>query len=324
MRIDWRRWSVVLTFLLALAALAIVVHVLRQFTWAQIAASMARLGPREIAGAVLCTIASYATLTGFDWLGVAYGGGKVPYRRVALASFLSLSIGHTVGFAPLSSGAIRYRYYSEAALDMRQVGLVVLLSAVTVMLGEATLAGLALLTQPSLAAKLLRLDSAASAAIGMACLALPTLYWVLAATLRGPLRLHNWSFRLPGPRIAALQIGLGLLNYGLVTGALYFVLSAVVAIDYRSVAAAYVLANLAALLTHVPGGLGVLEAVIVILLPGGDLIGPLIVFRIVYFLIPLAIGCLLLAGTELRQRLRSTKALRSAKVLRSPKAKFGP
>lgn len=308
MRVDWRRWSARVTPLLALVALAIVAHVLRQFTWAQIAASLARLGPAQIVGASLSTVASYATLTGFDWLGVAYAGGKVPYRRVALASFLSLSIGHTVGFAPLSSGAIRYRFYAEVGLDAPRVGLVILLSAVTVALGEAALAGLALLTRPDLTAKLLRLDPTTAIAVGAACLALPTAYWILSATVRRPFKIRGRSFRLPSPRIAAMQIALGLLNYVFVAGALYFVLRAVAPIDYQSVATAYVLGNLAALVTHVPGGLGVLEAVIVTLLPGVPLIGPLIVFRIVYFLIPLAIGCATLAVIELRQRIRPTGA----------------
>lgn len=306
-RIDWRRWSTIATCLLALVALGIVGQVLRQFTWAQLVASLARIQPWQFGGAALCTVASYVTLTGFDWLGVTYAGGKVPYRRVALASFLSLSIGHTVGLAPLSSGAIRFRYYAEGGLDLGQIGLVVALSAITVTLGEASLGGLALVTQPTLTAKLLHLPAALALAIGAACLALPVAYLILASTLRREFRIRTWSFRLPSPAIAAAQVGLGLLNYILVAGALYFVLSAATPIDYRSVAAAYVLGNLAALVTHVPGGLGVLETVIVTLLPGINLIGPLLAFRIIYYLIPLALGCLLLAVTELKQRLRPPK-----------------
>jgi glycosyltransferase 2 family protein len=298
----WQRWSTIATLLLALVALGIVTHVLKQFTGAQITQSLGRIQGWQFAGAATCTAGSYLTLTGFDRLGVAYAGGRVPYRRVALASFLSLSIGHTVGFAPLSSGAIRYRYYAEAGLDLTQIGLVVLLSALTVALGEASLAGIALLTQPALTAKLLHLDHAATLAIGIACLAFPTVYWILAATFRGDFRIRRWRFRLPTPRIAAAQVGLGLLNYILVSGALYFVLSAAGPIEYPAVATAYVLGNLAALVTHVPGGLGVLEAVIVTLLPGTDLIGPLIAFRILYYLIPLGLGCLLFAGTEFRRR----------------------
>ncbi len=308
MRIDWRRWSTVSTFLLMIVALFIVFHLLQQFTWARIAASLSRIGPWEFAGSALCTVASYLTLTGFDWLGVAYAGGRVPYRRVALASFLSLSIGHTVGFAPFSSGAIRYRYYAEAQLDARQVASVILSSALTVALGEASLTGIALLARPSLSAHLLHLGQMAIFAIGGLCLAFPVAFWGLAATVRAELKISRWTFRLPSGRIAAAQIGLGLLNYIFVAAALYWMLSAVAPVDYQIVATAFVLANVASLMTHVPGGLGVMEAVIVALLPGVDAIGPLIAFRIVYFLIPLVLGCLLLAGTEFRQRIHPAKA----------------
>jgi hypothetical protein len=305
--IDWRRWSTYATVLMALLALGLVAHLLGQFTWAQISSSLAKIHAVQYAGAALCTAASYLTLTGFDLLGVAYAGGRVPYRRVALASFLSLSIGHSVGFAPFSSGTIRYRYYAEAGLDLKQIGLIVALSAVTVALGEATVAGLALLSQPSLSGKLLHLPAGDAIAAGVASLAVPVAYAALAAAWRRPIRIRRWSFRLPSPPIAAGQIGLGLLNYLCVAGALYSVLPSAASIDFQIVAMAYVLGNLAALVTHVPGGLGVLEAVIVVLLPGIDAIGPLIAFRILYYLVPLAVGCLLLAGTELRQRRQGAK-----------------
>jgi len=300
--IDWQRWSARATVLMALVALGLVGYFLSRLGWAQIMDSLGRIRPYQVAGAGAATVASYLTLTGFDRLGVHYAGARLPYPRVALAAFLALSIGHTVGLAPLSSGTIRYRYYREAGLDLTQIGLIVALSAATVTLGEASLAGLALLTQPTLGDRLLHLPAASARIIGWLCLAVPPLYLALAAGLRRPLRLRRRVFHMPSPAIAVQQIGLGLVNYGFVAAALYFVLPHAQAVDYRIVAMAYVLGNLAALVSHVPGGLGVLEAVIVALLPGVDAIGPLIVFRIVYFLVPLALGCLLLAWTEVRRR----------------------
>ena len=65
------------------------------------------------------------------------------------------------------------------------------------------------------------------------------------------------------------------------------------------VASVYVMANVATLISHVPGGLGVIESVVLMLLPGTSMLGALIVFRVVYFIIPLALGSMLLALTEL-------------------------
>jgi glycosyltransferase 2 family protein len=298
----WRRGMTILTFLLMAAALGIVFHVLQQFTLAKVWASLSHIGPRSLGLAAFCTVASYLALTGFDWLGVAYAGGRVPYRRVALASFLSLSIGHTVGLAPFSSGAIRYRYYSEWGLDARQIGLVMLLSAVTVTLGEGGLTGFALLFKPDLAERVIAIGHGASFALGVLCLVGLALYVGLATFMRRPFRVWRWEMQLPDWRIALGQIGLGLFNFACVAGALHFLLSAVAPIDYGTTATAFVLGNLAALVTHVPGGLGVLEAVVVMVLPGIDAIGPLIAFRIVYYLVPLGIGGLLFGLAEIKQR----------------------
>jgi uncharacterized membrane protein YbhN (UPF0104 family) len=298
----WRRGLGILTFVLMAAALALVVHVLQQFTLAKVWASLRHIGPVPIALAALCTAASYLALTGFDWLGVTYAGGRVPYRRVALASFLSLSIGHTVGLAPFSSGAIRYRYYSEWGLDARQIGLVMLLSAVTVTLGEGGLTGFALIFRPDLAERVIAIGQVGALVIGIACIAGLALYLALAVIMRRPFRLWRWQVRMPEWRIAAGQIGLGLFNYACVAGALHALLSSAAPVDYGTTATAFVLGNLAALVTHVPGGLGILEAVVVMVLPGIDAIGPLIAFRIVYYLAPLGIGSLLFGLAEIKQR----------------------
>ncbi|HVJ51777.1 MAG TPA: lysylphosphatidylglycerol synthase domain-containing protein [Aliidongia sp.] len=300
-RIDWRRWISILTIVIVVAALAIVVQVLHQFTLEQIWRSFRRIGPRALGLAALCTAASYLSLTCFDRIGVAYAKAKLPYRRVALAAFVSLSIGHTVGLAPFSSGAIRYRYYSSWGLDVRQIGLIVMLSAVTVAMGELTLSAVALLAQPELVDRVLKTSRLFGLSLGAAAAALVLAYVVLNLVRRRPFKLGRWSVALPGGRLAAAQIGVGLVNYLLVAGALHFLLSAVTPVDYFTTATAFVLGNLAALVTHVPGGLGVLEAVIVTLLPQAEIIGPLIAFRIVYFLAPLCLGSLVFATTAWRR-----------------------
>jgi uncharacterized membrane protein YbhN (UPF0104 family) len=78
-------------------------------------------------------------------------------------------------------------------------------------------------------------------------------------------------------------------------------------VDYLTVAAAYILANLAGIASHAPGGLGVIEAVFVVLFPNTDIIGPLIAFRVVYFLCPLGGGIVLFGASELWQRFEKAR-----------------
>ena len=304
----WNRWITAATIVVVIAALVIMAHLLQQFTWQRIIASLNRIGSRQLGLAALYTAGSYLTLTGFDLMGTRYAGSKIAYPRVALTSFLSLSIGHTVGLAPFSSGAIRYRYYSKWGLDARQVGMVILFSALTVAIGEMALSAFSLLAFPDLAQKILRLDLAITMAIGGVIVTALSAYVVLCARLTRPLKLFKWSINLPGWRLALAQIVVGMVNFLLVASALHALLAADAPIGFIVVATAYILGNLAALLTHVPGGVGVLEATIVLLLPGTDVIGPLIAFRIIYFLVPLAIGLVTLATTELLSRLPARKS----------------
>jgi glycosyltransferase 2 family protein len=69
----------------------------------------------------------------------------------------------------------------------------------------------------------------------------------------------------------------------LVAACLYQGIAAVREVSYLAVASSYVIANVTAMISHVPGGLGVMESVMLFLMGGGPVIGALLVFRVVYF-----------------------------------------
>ncbi|MBB5752357.1 lysylphosphatidylglycerol synthase transmembrane domain-containing protein [Prosthecomicrobium pneumaticum] len=263
-------------------------------------------GPR-LAGAAGFAAASYLALTVFDFLALGYAGRPLPYRQAALASFCSLSLGHNIGFAGLSSGAIRYRFYARWGLDTEAVAKVVLFCGVTVGLGLSMLAGIGLALDPTLATDLAGLSTGVVYAIAALCCLVPLAYIGLAARLRQPLRIRSWSFAMPSARRAAAQVAVGTVNFALVAACLHQVLQAVAEPSYADTVSAYVTANVATLVTHVPGGAGVIETVIQHMLPGARLIGALIAFRAIYFLAPLAIGSLVFAVAELVFRGRSAQ-----------------
>ena len=166
------------------------------------------------------------------------------------------------------------------------------------------LAGLALLLQPGLARDISHLDRPIIFAIGAGCMLLAALYLLAAAFVRQPLRFRDWSLRMPSLKLALGQALIGPLNFALVAACLYEALAATADISYLGVATVYVIANIATLVSHVPGGLGVIESVVLVLLPGQQVIGALILFRVVYFLVPLCLGSLLLVLLELTRTSR--------------------
>jgi uncharacterized membrane protein YbhN (UPF0104 family) len=277
---------------------------LAQYDAAEILRSVYALPPSRVALGALFAAGSYFTLTFWDALAVRYAGARLPYRRIALTSFTALSLGHTLGLAAASSGAIRYRFYARWGLGAGDIAKIILFCAATAALGLDVLLGSALLLQADQASKLLGLDRAVAVALGAACLAGAALYLVLAAAVRRPLEIRGWEITFPPLRLALAQIFVGAINFCLVAAALYHLLPPAAGIQYFTVLTVYVLANVAAIVSHVPGGLGVLEAVVLHLLPAGSVVAALVVFRGLYFLIPFAIGAALLAACELRQRRR--------------------
>ena len=155
-RMTWLKRAIAVA-VIALAA-GLLYNTLSGYSLDQILQSIKAIPLPRLALAAGFAAASYFCLSWFDWLAVRYAGTPLPYRRCALASFCSLSLGHNIGFAALSSGAIRYRFYSRWGMSVGQIAKLIIFCGVTVGLGLLTLAGIALLWRPDLAAKMLGLS----------------------------------------------------------------------------------------------------------------------------------------------------------------------
>ncbi|HEX6998267.1 MAG TPA: UPF0104 family protein [Gammaproteobacteria bacterium] len=299
----------------AFVAAAFLVHrALRDVSLEEIGAALASISARNVLLGAAFTAGSYLCLTAFDALGVRYTGRRLPYRKIALASFTALSIGHTLGFAALSSGALRYRFYTAWGLSPGDVGRIVLFSGVTVAAGAGTAGAAAALLRPGLVAETFGAPRAAILAAGALLIAAVGAYLAWAALGRRPLRVRRFVLPVPGLGLALGQAAFGAADFLLVSAVLHQMIAASGDVPYAAVAAAYVLGNVAGVVTHVPGGLGVVEAVVVVLVPGAHVVGALIAFRAIYYLVPFVLGCAALAATELSRRAaRLTLAERDAR-----------
>ena len=300
----YKRFTPLFAFVIFCIAASLLYRALSAYDRAKIVEAIFAIPRPCLVLGALFVAGSYFSLTLFDTLAIRYIGAKLPYRRIALASFTALSIGHTLGVAAVSSGAIRYRFYSRWGIGAGNIARIIVFCAMTAGLGLNTLIGLALLLQANLAADLLGFSQTSAIALGAGCLLLSALYVVLAAVLRRPLAIKRWEIPMPPVKLALAQISIGTMNFCFVAAALYELLTATVGLGYFTVATVYVLANVASLVSHVPGGLGVLEAVVIHVLPEVSVIGALVVFRFIYFLVPFTIGAALFVAYELTQRRR--------------------
>ncbi|MDX3924783.1 MAG: lysylphosphatidylglycerol synthase domain-containing protein [Shinella sp.] len=283
----------------ALAA-GLIYRALSQYSPAEIGASIASIPMSNFLTGVGFAALSYLCLTGFDALALRYAGHPLPYWQSALASFTSLAIGHNVGVAALSSGAVRYRFYSRWGLGAEAIAKIIVFCGVTVGLGLLTLAGVCLVAMPESVTGLSGLAPAIARALGCVCLAIVAIYLLFAAFLRGRLHFRKWSFALPSLPIACGQVLIGTVNFAFVAACLHQMLPEEA--GYPQTTAAYVVANLTAIVSHVPGGLGVLEGTIAYVIGSAASIGALIAFRTAYFFIPLPFGLLSLLISEMLLR----------------------
>jgi hypothetical protein len=300
--------------LIAVAAFglaAFLVHrAMQEYTWSEVLASLGQISLGHVALGGAFTAGSFLCLTGSEALAVRYAGRALPYPKIALASFTSLSIGHTLGFAVFSSGAIRYRFYAGWGLAAGDVGRIIVFCGVTIALGLATVGGLAAVIRPDLVGATFRLAPAVIVAMGVVLLIAVAIYLALAAFVHRPIRIRNFELPVPPLRLALGQIAIATTDLLLVSAVLHQMLAATSDIDFFPVAAAYVTANTAGILSHVPGGLGVIEAVLLSLVPGVNVVGALVAFRAIYFLVPFFIGALVFGVAEIVRRHHRTVSRR--------------
>jgi phosphatidylglycerol lysyltransferase len=302
-----KRWVLPLLSVIIFGVVLYVAHrLLNEYRWRDVLVHMRAIQWQKIGYAASLTAASYLVLTGFDTLGLRYAGRHVLYRRTALVSFMAYAFGHNVGVAAFSGAALRYRLYSTMGLGVVDVATVVGFCSLTTLLGISTVGGVGLLLEPNVVATASNLHQDLIQGIGISVLACAILYLLWALFARGQLTIRDWSLKPPGARIALPQLALSMIDMVVASGALWMLLPDASRPSLLAFSGAYTAAVLAGLVSTVPAGLGVFESVILLLLPdipGDQLLGCLLVYRVVYYLAPLALATVLFVVIELgRQR----------------------
>lgn len=269
----------------------------------QVLAAVAGLPGWRIAAALGCTAASHMLLTFYDVLSLRAVGARVPWRTTARAAFTSYTLSHNLGFGALTGGSARLRIYGAAGLRPATVAKIVLIAGLAFWGGVASVAAICLLLihQPLTIAGLTFAPLTARVA-GAAVLAVPATALALL-TLRPALRTRvGRVVPTPDTRLALLLIAVAAFDLAFAAAGLFVLLPTVPAGDYPQLYLVYALAIIAGLVTHVPGGIGVFEAVVLAALPesGPPEVAALIAYRAIYYLLPLAISLLLNAAIEAR------------------------
>ncbi|MHA6722687.1 bifunctional lysylphosphatidylglycerol flippase/synthetase MprF [Sphingomonas sp. RS2018] len=290
--------------LLAVALLALD-RLTREIHFADVKAALATLTPHRIVLAGTLTALSYLALTFYDVLALRIIGRPLPWRTAATASFTSYTLSHNLGLALLTGGSARYRVYTAAGLDGPDIARVIGLAGATFWSGVIGVTAIALVChRGALDLSGLALTAGQTTAAGIAILI--AVAGVFAATIlvRGPIRIFGIVIPLPGPGQFVLQLLVAAVDLACASAALFVLMPDAAPALLPAFVLAYALGITATVVTHVPGGIGVFEAVVLGVLPGDrvTLVAALIAYRVIYYLAPLAFGIVLLAWHEGRRQ----------------------
>ena len=285
-------------------------RILRNIDVDEVVDALVTSNPRDIALAALFVAAGYFTLTFYDLFALrTIGRADVPYRVAALAGFTSYSVGHNVGASVFTGGAVRYRVYSAWGLSAVEVAKICFVAGLTFWLGNATVLGLGIAYEPHAASAINQLPAWLNRAAAILILIVLTLYVIWVWRRPRVVGRHGWSVTLPGGPLTLLQIGIGIVDLGFCALAMYMLVPDEPNIGFVTLAVIFVAATLLGFASHAPGGLGVFDAAMLVALWQFDkeeLLAGLLLFRLLYYIVPFALSLLILGGRELVLAVRGT------------------
>src|SRR6202051_3877332 len=304
-RIGWKRVGIAASLVIIAFAITTLVRTLKGIDTGVMLVALTDIPPHHIVLAALCVVSAFCTLTFYDFFALRTIGKKhVPYRIAALSSFTSYSIGHNIGATVFTGGAIRFRIYSDYGLSAIDVAKICFLSGLTFWLGNTFVLGIGMAWHPWAASAMDQLPAAINRLIALGIIAAIVAYfaWLNSGEKRRELGQNGWKVVLPSARLTLVQILIGVVDLGFCATAMYLLMPAQPGIDFISLAVVFILATLLGFASHAPGSIGVFDAAMLVALPQfgrEELLATLVIYRVLYFLIPFSIAISIMGTREL-------------------------
>jgi phosphatidylglycerol lysyltransferase len=290
-------------FVLAAVALYRELHTYRLH---DILALIEQMPSAQIWMALVLTAGSYLVMTGYDLLALRYIRHPLKTAKTALASFLGYAFSNNIGFSMIAGASVRYRLYSAWGLSAAEITQIVLFCATSLWLGFFVLSGAVFVSEPLALPQSLHWPIKTVQPLGIVLLAAVGVYF--AATLKGKktLAIKEWRLSLPSWRLAVAQITIAGVDWVMAGTVLYCLLPSGMPLNFVHFLEIYLLAQFGGLVSQVPGGLGVFESVMLVMAPpeiaAPQLLGALVVYRGIYYLLPLMLATAVLGIAELLRR----------------------
>ncbi|MCP1420730.1 phosphatidylglycerol lysyltransferase [Pseudomonas laurylsulfativorans] len=330
-RLSKYRQPIGLAITLLLFAIALIAcrHLLSELDLYALHDSILEVPKPALMGALGATVAGFIILLGYEWSASRYAGVSLAPRTLALGGFTAFAIGNAIGLSMLSGGSVRYRLYARHGLGAAEVAQMTLFASLSLGCALPPLAALATLSNLPAASAALGLSEVL---LGVVASVVLVLFSVLAIGIyrrRLPdqpypdnllVRIGRRTLRLPGRRLTFLQLLITALDVAAAATVLYLLLPETP--PFGVFLLVYLLALAAGVLSHVPGGVGVFEAILLAAfsdtLGAAPLAAALLLYRLIYVVLPLLVACLLLLINEGQRLFQTRQTLRAASGLAAP------
>ncbi|CCD97382.1 conserved membrane hypothetical protein [Bradyrhizobium sp. ORS 375] len=281
-------------------AVAVLTGALKKLDIAHVISIAQATDPKLIGLALVLIALSYGGLTFYDLFALrTIGRNDIPFHAAAVGSFTSYPIAHGIGAVALISPLVRYRVYRPYRLGALDIAKISFLTGLTFWLGNLTALGLSLMIDPDAFGWVEYWPPALNRLIAAALLCGIVAFVVWSWPGR---RSHRWSLRLPSGPTVLLQILIGLFDLSTAALAMYVLIPAELGVDVARLMAVFIAATLLGFASHAPAGIGLFDATILLGLGCDDqdkLLAALLMFRILYHLIPFVLSLALFGGIEL-------------------------
>ncbi len=287
-------------FCILVASLWLLHRELNDISSSDLFASLTALPATQLGCAVLLTCVSYVILFAYDVLGLWYIRHPMAWHRVALAAFLGHAVGNNFGTL-LGGSTIRLRLYTAWGLSALDIFKLMLLLSFTFWIGLFAIAGVLFLVDPLPIPPRLHLPIQTSAPLGYLFVSIALAYLLMCGIRRKPIRYKGWELEPPAIWLSLAQYLVAAVDLCVSASVLYVLMPKGLEIGFVHFLSIYLLGLTIGILSNVPGGLGVTELVIVVLLgptEPHEVLSALLLFRAIYYLIPLVIGLVILSINE--------------------------
>ncbi|MDE3120793.1 MAG: bifunctional lysylphosphatidylglycerol flippase/synthetase MprF [Paracoccaceae bacterium] len=285
------------------AGLGALFHLLAPIHLHKVIADAKQMPVTALLGALAATAAGYTALIGYDWSALRHIGKKLPFPVVAVGAFLGYSLGNTIGISVLSGGAVRYRIYSAYGINALEVAAISTFVSLAFGVGISVIGLASLVFHPGALTGIFGISPERMRLIALVALVL-TVAVLGAASLAGrTLRLWRLELRAPSPGILLGQLAFTATDTCFAALALYVLLPQG-APDFVTFLVIFATATMTGVLSHVPGGIGVFESVVITALPASVSVEQaavaLLLFRMIYYLVPFILAMILISANEAR------------------------